>query len=149
MTIALIKILQWLTHVVDYRRHPQRDTDQKQAHGEQKTSCSDYRPSRTRRKFPGIDELLVRADGVDLAPFTFALSSRPVISSLRLVQLLRTAQDLLLLQLVGYVQRHVVVVVVMNFSANIRTGVACVTPLYELRWADLPRNNALEIYKRK
>jgi len=108
-----------LTHVVDYGRHPQRDADQEQAHGEQKTSRRDDRPSGPGRKFPGIDELLIRTDRVGLAPFTFALSPRPMIPSPGLVQLLRTAEDLLLLQLVGYVQRHVVVVVVMDLSESI------------------------------
>lgn len=110
--------LKLLTHVVDDWRHPEGNPDQEQRHGEKEASCGHDRPTRPWWKFFRIDELFLRAGIVNLAPFPLPLSAWPVILLPRCLDLLGTAQDLLFFQLIRYVQRHVIIVVVVDLSAK-------------------------------
>lgn len=107
-----------LTHVVDDWRHPEGNPDQEQRHGEKEASCGHDRPTRPRWKLFRIDELFLRTGIVNLAPFSLPLSAWPVILLPRCLDFFSTAQDLLFFQLIRYVQRHVIVVVVVDLSAR-------------------------------
>lgn len=120
-----------LTHVVDDWRHPEGNPDQEQRHGEKEASCGHDRPTRPWWKFFRIDELFLRTGIVNLASFPLPLSAWPVILLPRCLDLLSTAQDLLFFQLIRYVQRHVIVVVVVDLSA--RYGIFCFLVIFVKR----------------